>query len=87
MNRWKCTITAIIFTWSVLLVPDIDGRVYADSWVDGTPYFYEEARFLTQVLGHGGEAMFAPSIIGTPKAAVYKVGDSREFYAVEAIYR
>ena len=83
MSGWKCTITAIILTWSVLLVPDIGCRAYADSWTDGTPYLHEEARFLAQVLGHDDATMRAPSLAAPSRAAAYKVGDEREFYAID----
>jgi hypothetical protein len=85
MNGWKFRITAIILTWGVLIAPGIGSRVYAGSWVDGTPYLYEEARFLAQMLGQDGGVMGAPSVAGVSKSAAYKVGDEREFYAMNMI--
>ena len=81
MNRWNYIITALI--WSVLLVSGIGNAVYADAWIDGTPYLYEEAQFLTKVLGHDDAPMRAPSPVGVSKTAAHKVGDKQRFYAID----
>jgi len=80
MNGWRCEVTVAILTWIILLVPDTGSRAYAHVWLDGTPYFHEEARSLAQVLGHGDGVMRAPSLVDI--APAYKVGDERSFYAV-----
>ena len=85
MDRRSYIITAIILTWSVLLLPATASRVYAYAWIDGTPYLYEEAQFLAEVLGHEDMAMRAPLAgdkIGTP---VHEIGDVQKFYAINML--
>jgi hypothetical protein len=83
MGKWKYKIT--ILTWSVLFVSGIGNPLYADAWVDGTPYFYEEGRLLAQTLGHNNRAMLAPSLNDRLSSPAYKVGDERDFYAVNIL--
>ena len=80
MKGWERLITFVILTWLILLVGDIENRVYADTWLDGTSYFHEEARFLAQTLGHNTGVMRAPLLVDVPPA--YKMGDERKFYAL-----
>jgi hypothetical protein len=81
MNSSKCTTIVAVLAWIILLVPVTGSRVYAHNWVDGTPYFREEARLLAQVLGHDDGVMRAPALVDMPAAC--KVGDEREFYATD----
>lgn len=80
MKGWERLITFVVLTWLILLVVNIGNQVYADAWVDGTPYFHEEARFLAQTLGHNTGVMRAPLLADVPP--VYKMGDERKFYAL-----
>jgi hypothetical protein len=83
MGKWKYRIT--IITWSVLFVSGISNSLYADAWIDGTPYFHEEGRLLAQTLGHNNRSTLAPSLNARPNSPAYKVGDERDFYAVNIL--
>ncbi len=84
MSRWKFITTAIILFLSIVLVSELGGGVYADAWLDGTPQMYEQARFLSQVLGHEDGVSLAPAIADI-SPAVYELGDKRDFYATNMI--
>ena len=83
MNRWKLTVAVIIFCWGILLTSDSSGESYTDAWIDGTHYLHEETLFLNQVLGHDDGAMLAPPLVDAGRQPVYKVGDDRDFYAID----
>lgn len=83
MSRWKYKIA--VLTWSILFISGISNSLYADAWIDGTPYFHEEGRLLAQTLGHNNTAMLAPSLNARPVSPAYKVGDERDFYAVNVL--
>jgi hypothetical protein len=80
VKGWERLITFVVLTWLILFVGNIGNQVYANAWVDGTPYFHEDARFLAQTLGHNTGVMRAPLLVDVPPA--YKMGDEREFYAL-----
>jgi len=81
MGKWKYRIAVLI--WSILFISGISNSLHADAWVDGTPYFHEEGRLLAQTLGHNNNRfMLAPSLNARLGSPVYKVGDERDFYAV-----
>ena len=79
MSGWK---NIIIIIGIAFLISGIGNGVYADAWIDGTPYIYEEMRYLIQVLGHNEDVMLAPSAVGIPEPE-YKVGDVKSFYAID----
>ena len=83
MRKWKYKIA--ILTWSILFISGISNPLYADAWIDGTPYFHEEGRLLAQTLGHNNRFMLAPSLDARLGSPAYKVGDERDFYAVNIL--
>ena len=85
MSRWKYKIA--VLTWSILFISGISNSLYADAWIDGTPYFHEEGRLLAQTLGHhnNNRLMLAPPLNARLGSPAYKVGDERDFYAVNVL--
>jgi len=71
----------LIFTGLFII---ISGSVsaYSESWVDGTPYIYEEAQELYRMMGQNNQAAFAPALADAVPAVAYEIGDKREFYAL-----
>ncbi len=80
MGKWKYKIA--VLTWSVLFISGISNSLYAEAWIDGTPYFHEERLLLAQTLGHNNRAMLAPPLNARLVSPAYKIGDERDFYAV-----
>lgn len=67
----------------ILCVSLLSIQAYADNWVDGTPYLYEEAQYLARSLGSGDLVSRAPSPGARP--AVYNLGDEHNFYAINML--
>jgi hypothetical protein len=82
MNGLRCIIIFAAIGWIALAMSNAGNRAYADAWVDGTPRFRENAIFLARTLGHDVGAMLAPALADALPSAAYKVGDEREFYAI-----
>jgi len=83
MRLWKRVIKVVIVIGILLTVPNINGRVYAYVWVDGTPQLYEEGRSLARVPGYSDGAMRAPALAGVSRPPAYNVGGTRGFYALD----
>ncbi|MBD3182223.1 hypothetical protein GF312_08020 [Candidatus Poribacteria bacterium] len=72
----------IIFTGFIfVLIFTYPGYSWTENWVDGTPYFNEQSRFLAEVLGHEDDAMLAPGALVNIPDPAYKIGDIKNFYS------
>ena len=74
----KLKFTVIVMVFSILALAGLCQPVLADTWIDGTPYFYEQTIRLAGSLGYGSRSMMAPPATSKP---AYVVGDQKTFYA------
>lgn len=79
MDKSRYLITIISIFYSLLFV----GQVYSDDWIDSNPYLREEAIFLNQVLAQDEGLRLAPALADVDTPPAYKIGDKREFYALD----
>ena len=81
MHTWKRKIIITTSAWTILFFLGTISRLCADTWVDATFHFHDEARVLAQTLKNSMRVAQAPAIVDIKP--VYQVGDVREFFAFD----